>query len=127
MHKLANYPTGFGGTVVSPTKICIQYTGVQTKLRVNVYSKTPIIKTPDSHRAISIRDDGTDIGVLAVGCQLPVLEQVQMGLIEAYRSYAREHSDTYAEKYGKSFMSFLLRMQAELDKVIGEIENGREE
>ncbi len=118
LHKLANYPTGFGGTVVSPTKICIQYTNVQTKLRINKASGVLLMKTPDSHKALGIRDDGTDIGVLAVGCQLPVLEEVQLGLIAAYKTYANTHSDTYRDHYGKDFLDFLLRMREELDKTI---------
>ena len=68
-----------------------------------------------------IRTDGTEVDVVAVGCQMPVLEQVQEGLVDAYIEYGRLHSERYKEEYGKDFVDFLLKLRTSIDRAIRKI------
>ena len=81
-HSIANYPESFLGCVVSPTKICVQYKEVESKLRY--VEGGEYIKLPNTSKALPISVHGTEVDILAVGCQMPVLEDIQFGLIEAY-------------------------------------------
>ena len=117
LHNLANYPTSFKGTVVSPTKICMQFGDVQVKLRRNEQS-SEYLKMPNGDIAMPIATTGTDIGISAMGCQMPVLEEAQFGLINAYMTYGKYNSEIYRQKYDKEFIDFLLNVQIELTKAI---------
>ncbi len=117
MHSLANYPKKFKGTVISPTKICMQFEDVQVKFRRDIGS-TEYLKMPNGDISIAIATTGTDIDISAMGCQMPVLEDVQFGLINAYISYGRYHSQTYRDTYGREFLDFLLHVQAQLANAI---------
>ena len=70
--KRAGLPTfSFKGTVVSPTKICLQFEGVESKLRV--MEGAEYIKMPDLSAGYTIKHTGSPVDVLAVGCQMPTL------------------------------------------------------
>jgi len=115
-HSLANYPTQFLGCVVSPNKICMQFSDVQSKLRFK--QGAHYIKLPDTSKALPITPTGTDVDLLAVGCVMPVLEQTQLNLIQAYLEYGIKHSDSYRDKYSSEFLGFLIRVHKELEDVI---------
>ncbi len=123
LHSLANYPTEFKGTVISPTKICLQFQDVQVKFRRNLDS-TEWLKMPDGHRAVAISDTGTDIALSSMGCQIPVLEDMQLRLITAYRAYYKFHGERYKKEYGKDFFYFLLQLNEELGILVGDIMRG---
>lgn len=119
-NSIANYPLSFVGCKVSPTKICVQYGEVTSKLRYREGAE--YIKVLGVVKSMPIRTDGTEVDVLAVGCQMPVLEQVQAGLIDAYIEYGTLYSDRYKEEYGKEFMDFLLTLKVSLDRAIRKID-----
>ena len=105
-HSIANYPLGFVGCVVSPTKICLQFSDVTCKLRVK--EGAAYVKLPNTSKALPIAHTGTEVDVVAVGCQMPELEALQGALIEAYIKYGRLHKETYHNTYsGKEFLDFL--------------------
>jgi len=121
-HSLANYPQKFLGCVVSPTKICLQFEEVLVKLRLK--QGADYIKLPDTSRALPIAHTGTGVDITAVGCQMPVLEDLQANLIKAYVTYGQLHTATYEQQYGKDFMSFLLQTRKNLDDAITALTNG---
>jgi hypothetical protein len=132
LHSLANYPTSFKGTVISPTKICLQFKDVQVKLRVNDLAEG-LAKMPDGIIALPVRTDGAatlfpqgpardkNVDTVAVGCQMPVLEELQFAMITAYISYGRHHAARYKQEYGRSFLDFLLHTQNMLSNAILEL------
>lgn len=122
-HSLANYPKKFLGCVVSPTKICLQFEGVQSKLRFK--QGAHYVKLHDTTKALPISISGTDVDIVAVGCQMPVIEELQGYLIQAYRNYASLYSAVYREQYGKDFLAFLLTSIKELEDVIIEVQSTR--
>lgn len=124
LHSLANYPTTFKGTVISPTKICMQFSDVEVKLRKNLESTEGLLKQIDNILALPIRVTGSPVAGVAVGCQLPVLEALQQALIDAYVHYGNLHSDRYRKEYGKEFMDFLLNTQTQLNTAIDKLKVG---
>jgi len=117
-HSLANYPKEFLGYVISPTKICIQFSEVSTKLRFKEGGQ--YIKLLDTSKALPIKTTSTEIDILAVGCQMPVLENLQMSLIKAYKEYKIRHEKEYKEKYNKEFKDFLLKIKMEIEDALKE-------
>jgi hypothetical protein len=114
----ANYPKKFKGYVVSPDKICLQYEDTQIKLRKLEGDFKKLGKIgKDSERFVPVVPLGTDIEVLAVGHQMPVLQEMQLKLCEAYKEYYKLHKDTYKEKYGEDFTEFLGRIQKLLSEI----------
>jgi len=116
LNSIANYPKQFHGTVVSPTKICIQFSHVESKLRHKVGGY--YIKLPDGLRGLPITPEGVDIDQLAVGCQMPIIEDLQMGLIDAYTKYAKLHTHRYKQVYDKEFIDFLQQTKDAIDDCI---------
>ncbi len=125
LHSLANYPLKFKGTVVSPTKICLQFEDVQVKFRKNM-SSGEYLKMPNGDVCIPISTTGTDILTSNMGCQMPVLEDVQFGMINAYISYGKYNSGVYKDTYGKEFLDFLLHVQVELANAILQVRQSLE-
>jgi len=104
----ANYPESFRGYVVSATKICLQFDNPQVKLRLQQTDKTLYNKGgTDSDRYVPVYTSGTNIDCIAIGCQMPVVEDYQLQLIEAYLKYFLTHKKTYHETYGKKFKDFV--------------------
>jgi hypothetical protein len=121
-YSLANYPTSFKGTVVSPTKICIQFNDVNIKLRLHDTDRELLQKAgPNSDRVFPIGTLGTDVMCVAVGCQMPIVEDYQMALIDAYEKYNDLHVEKYKETYGKEFKDFILRLKVEVDRLVREV------
>ena len=117
MTAIANYPQSFRSYVVSPTKICLQYSDVQVKLRCAdgiQYMQYGLDASP--HLPISTH--GTDVNIIAVGCQLPEVERAQLALLDAYGEYMKYHNATYRKEYNKNFLDFLYLMRQKLDVVI---------
>lgn len=117
--SFANYPQSFKGCVVSPTKICLQFNDPEIKLRLHDTDKADYTKYgPNNDVMVPIGTLGTTIKCTAIGCQMPVVEDYQMQLLDAYVEYARKHSKTYALTYSKSFRDFLLKIQAKINNVL---------
>ena len=117
MTALANYPKNFKSYVVSPTKICLQYEGVQVKLRCADGVKY-LTYGDDSSPHLPISVHGTEVDIIAVGCQLPEVERAQLALLDAYGEYMKFHNKEYRDTYGKDFLDFLYLMRGKLDVVI---------
>lgn len=122
-HSVANYPKECLGCVVSPTKICIQFSEVMSKLRFKEGAE--YVKLPSTHKALPISTDGTDVDILAVGCQMPVIEALQSALIEAYVKYGNEHGEAYKAVYGTDFKLFLLDTIQEMIDAVNQIKTKR--
>lgn len=118
-HSLANYPKQFLGCVVSPTKICLQFEDVQVKLRFKEGAQ--YVKMLDTSKALPISTLGTDVELTSVGCQMPVIEDLQLQLIEAYAKYALNHSATYSAEYNKQFLDFLIETRERIDNAISKL------
>lgn len=118
-HSLANYPKNFLGYVISPTKICIQFAEVDTKLRFKEGGE--YIKLPSTEKALPISPKGTPVEIVAVGCQMPVLEDLQNHLLNAYLQYGKLHSQIYKDVYQKEFLDFLCLMSSRLNTIIQEL------
>lgn len=115
-NAIAAYPSEFKGTVISPTKICIQFIDVVSKLRVLTNEQyTPL---HDGTYNFIIKNTDTPIDVLSVGCQMPVIETLQKALIEAYKIYLKDHSAKYREEYGKEFTEFLKQAQNQFNNLL---------
>lgn len=121
-HSFANYPSTFLGYVVSPHKICIQFQGVKTTLR-NVPNETSdLIKLPDLSIALPVVSQGVGIDILAVGCTFPVLEELQMSLIDSYKEYYLKYKDDYKRLYDRDFKEdFLKALQLKLNYLMLEV------
>ena len=116
-HSFANYPKDFLGTVVSPHKICLQFQDVRTTLRVAYRDESDLIKLPDTSKALPVVSSGVGIDILAVGCEMPVLERLQDELIKAYKVYSNQHSVYYNKHYGKDFKDFIQETISKLKEV----------
>ena len=121
---LANYPKGFRGCVVSPTKICLQFEDVQVKARRfdREEAKKVMIQRNNKNPELPIETTGTDIEVTAVGCQMPTLEQMQIGLIGAYAEYYRTNREVYQQTYDRDFRTFLVNTYDKLGDLIKTID-----
>jgi hypothetical protein len=117
MTAIANYPKRFKSYVVSPTKICLQYEDVQVKLRCADGIKY-FQWGDDSSPHLPISTHGTEVDIIAVGCQLPEVERAQLALLDAYGEYMKFHNKDYQREYGKDFLDFLYLMRGKLDVVI---------
>lgn len=126
MHSFANYPKAFKGTVISPTKICLQFSDVQVKLRRDMTDDRQLIKNAANDLGLPTFLTGTQVETSNMGCQLPTLEALQHALIDAYGLYGSTHSDRYREEYNKEFLDFLLEAQANLDITIEKLKKGKE-
>ncbi len=116
-HSFANYPKGFEGTVISSHKICLQFKDVEVDLRIAYKDTSDLIKLPDTKHALPVVSDGVNIHILAVGCEWPVLEQLQDQLIESYIKYAKIHKGAYKRLYDKEFKDFVSKLKVEVDKL----------
>lgn len=122
-YGLACYPNNWFQAKVSRTKICIQFQGVDMKLRSLSHDLNPLPKrVSDQQRYIPITTtEGDSVEILAVGCQMPVIEDLQMQLIDAYNHYARHYLEDYKKEYNKDFAIFLesaiIRLQETLNKI----------
>ena len=121
-HSLAQYPTGFVGCIVSPTKICMQYGPLEAKLRYKEGAE--YIKLPSTAKALPISVTGTHLAVSAIGCQMPVLEDAQRALYQAFLVYGQSHAEVYRKTYGKEFMDTLIELRTCLDETINSLKAG---
>jgi len=120
--SIANYPEFFKGCVVSPTKICLQFTVTECKLRLHGADRAAFAKYgPDSDRMIPVGTLGTQVDSIAVGCQMPVVVDYQLQLIDAYAKYYQLYRDKYKETYGEEFAVFIAKVYARLGGLLNEI------
>lgn len=115
---IAAYPKYFHGFVVSPTKICIQFSSPQLILRTLGKDQPGLYKLPNTDKVLPVSIMGTDIDVLAVGCQMPTIEALQHQLIDAYKEYKTKHTDIYKETYEKDFTQFIKQVIERLQKEV---------
>lgn len=121
-HNLASYPKTWIGTMISPTKICLQWSQPLVKLRVFNNETKDLIKLPNTDKAATIPTQGCEFNILAVGCQLPVIEDLQMTLLDSYRQYYTQHRVTYSETYNKDFKDFLINLKTTLTTIIQDLD-----
>lgn len=117
---LACYPKSWRGTVVSPTKICIQFNNADLMLRpldgdLKMLPKQAL--TLRHYIEINTSEKDQSIGVLAVGCQMPEIEGLQHELIQAYEKYAKNYLDVYTSTYNKTFKDFIKLTKAAIDRL----------
>lgn len=117
-YGIAAYPLGFRGTVISPTKICLQYEDVQCLARPLGLDKSELHAGKNGNLNLPVSTQGTDISVIAVGSQLPVLEQMLFTVIADFREYHKRHAKDYEKAYDRKFVDFLGALKVELDKTI---------
>lgn len=115
---IASYPTGFIGCVVSPTKICLQYSGVDVKFRP-LGKSTDNLPKGSAGRYLPITVSPNTIETLATGSQMPVLEQMHLGLLDAYEEYIKTHYETYSRTYDKKFVDHLKQVQIKVNRLVG--------
>jgi len=120
-YGFANYPKKFKGYIVSPAKICLQYTDVDIKLRPLGEPLEGLPKVPEGGVAVPITQAGNNINLLAVGHYIGVLEPMQLGLIDAYRAYYKEYGEGYKEVFDRDFRDFLSEVHLKLGEVIEEL------
>lgn len=123
-YGVAAYPSRFRGYVISSTKICLQWEDVQLKTRPLGLNTDDLAKGKNGNKVMPISTIGTDVSVIAVGNQLPVLEQTLFELMEAFVEYNRLHAETYEKEYGRKFIDYLEALRVELDRTILRIHNG---
>lgn len=123
-HSLSNYPKGFHGYVVSPHKICIQFKDVNTKLRVAYRDTSDLVKLPTTEKAMPITPNGVGIDILAIGCEMPTIEDLQGRLISAYEEYYIKHSEYYRKTYNKNFSDFIGTAKLNLEILHNKIQLG---
>jgi hypothetical protein len=125
-HSIANYPKGFKGTKVSPTKICLQFDKVDCKLRVCAEDRDllkRISATNDCYLPVT-ETNQIEIETCAVGCQMPVVEEYTLGLVDAFMEYAHHHNLTYQETYNKEFSEFLIKLKQRVDNLVKKVCRG---
>lgn len=123
--SFANYPESFKGCVVSPTKICLQFNDPEIKLRIHDTDREQYTKFgPNNDRMIPIGTLGTKIDCTAIGCQMPVVEDYQMQLLDAYVLYWRTYRSNYRTAYNKEFRDFLLKIHAKMSNVLEKTKDG---
>lgn len=124
-HALANYPKKFLRTVISPLKICLQFADVQVKFRRNLDSPE-WLKMPNGDIAVPIATTGTDVETSNMGCPIPVLETMQLELLDTYLVYCKYNNHHYKAAYNRDFLDFLETVQDRLSETIEQIKEFRE-
>lgn len=119
---VASYPKSFKETKISPTKICLQFNDVEIILRSLGLSLDNLPKDTSTNRYLPLTLRDTQVSVLAVGCQMPTIEALQLELIESYRYYLINHSNVYNKTYSKIFLNFLKEIDNKLDKLISDFD-----
>lgn len=116
-YSFANYPLSFRGCVVSPTKICLQFNSPQIKLRLHGQGQELPKIGPVSDRYVPVTTKGIEVDCTSIGCQMPVVEDYQMQLLEAYELYYRTYNNTYRETYKKDFKDFISKLKTQVDQL----------
>ena len=76
----------------------------------------------DGKAYVKMTEDAQRFKVAAVGCQMPVLEELQTKLLVAYKDYYKQNRQTYKEAYGKEFGDFLRVTKSKIDNLVNYIE-----
>lgn len=89
---LACYPKSFKSTLVSEEKICFQFSNPQVKLRQ--WDEEGCVVLPNTVPALPIPITGIDLSVVAVGCNLETIIELQVALNEACREHAQRFDNS---------------------------------
>lgn len=116
--SLANYPTKYKGYVVSPLKICIQFEDVEIKARAEFNDLMLIKYGVDNEKHSLVSTLGTKYNCIAVGCKIPIIEEMQFDLLNAYKTYNDNYAETYKKAYNKEFKEFLKVVYYRLGDII---------
>lgn len=111
-HGIAAYPTKWRDFLVSQEKICIQFSDLQAKTRINKCHEDQLQKTVGGWQ-MPIRHDGTDINFLAVGVPIGIHKIMQLELLKAY--------EDHISKYGNELKDFLIEYRDQLDQLLRRI------
>jgi hypothetical protein len=124
-YALAQYPKSYLGYKVSPYKICIQFNNPLVKLRTLGNDRKQLPKLPDLKCYFPVTDEGKELEIIATGCLMPTIEDMQLDLISAYKEYYQAHKEYYKENYNKDFKDFLLRLHNDLTNLITHIKEDK--
>lgn len=120
---LACYPKEFKEVVISPTKLCLQFNAVQSKLRMLGNSGKQLPKDPKSHQPVSNISTGDQavFGLLSVGCQMPVLFNLVKTILVSLDKYGQEHRDTFKKTYDKDLKDEVKQLKTMIDAIYGNL------
>ena len=122
-HSIANVPCSFLGFVVRPHNFCLQYQDVNVKLRVANNKTDDIIKFgPENAKGLPVTTDGAQVFISGNTTPIPMVEEIQEKLLEAYKTYYNLHNDYYTRTYNKQWLTFLKKTKVELERQINIIE-----
>lgn len=99
-HSLAVYPLQWKDYLISERKICLQFTGVQCKTRVNQEKNNDLKKTTRGTYEMPIDAHGTSINTLAIGIPLCLYPEVLFNILKA----VKEHAERFKEYNLKEMM-----------------------
>lgn len=117
-YGFAQYPKGFIGCKVSPTKICMQFSLPTIKLRMLGQDRKQLPKNDKNQVSVSVTEDGHEFEIVATGCQMPEIEALQLELVRAYEAYLRDNKEIYKKTYNKDFKDFLLTLQEQINTLV---------
>lgn len=105
---VASYPKKFKMFVISPLKICFQYSDIQVKLRTLGQDPKGLRKHERTHEPLlDISTSGTDLAEIAVGHHIKLVEELAFNLIEALRQYEKVSGEAYKSEFGSDFREFI--------------------
>jgi len=114
---LAAYPIEFKEIVISPNKLCLQFSSVTTKVRLLGKDGKQLPKDPITHQPVASisTDDKSVFNLLAVGCQLPVVFNLLHNIIVSFDKYGQKYSKHFSITYGKDFKEEIRKLRKELE------------
>lgn len=92
-YTIAAYPLDFHKYVISPKKICMQFKGVQCKLRAPYKDSADLKRTSWGSKEMPIDTKATDINVLALGVPLDLYPELIKQMLTALKEHAEIHPE----------------------------------
>lgn len=86
-YGIAAYPKKFKEYVISPHKICLQFTDVQCKLRPLGHETLSLARGNRNAPVMPVSTKGTDIDTLAVGIPLHLYPELLTNIIKALKEH----------------------------------------
>jgi len=89
-YTLAAYPLEYKQSVISPQKICIQFSGVQCKARAP-FSKEGLRRSKYGSWELPVDTRATDLDCLALGIPLRLYPEVLKNILNNIKLHAEQH------------------------------------
>lgn len=123
-HHIASYPKEVLGIVVREDNFCIQFKEPSIKAVKNTQVEDGLIKLSNGDKALQVPvQEMIEIDTIGVRCYFPVLEQLEVALIDSYSKWLKTHK---GEKYllqREAFKKRLTYMSIMLDVILAREEN----